>query len=455
LEGGRPDEGYKLLREKMAAAGAPKNFPILDSEVGYSRDDKNVGPKNLSAEHQAMLFVRTYLLDLMSDMRTTTWYVWDGDGGHEFRGGTAPRPIQLACKNLLAELTGYHFAERLPMNSSADFALAFENNAKNRKIVAWTTPSGRDDSPDKAKVHPALIKTGTGAGPVPVRDLFGKWIRARAEAGTVALNLSSSPLYIECVTLNAPRLGFDKTTLDFKARAGGANPVAQSVAVENVGAGVLGELTAKSEAGWLKLGVSGSTILNAVNVDGLKPNKYAATVVVSAAATTNTYIVNLTVAGDNPASKIPDRLNIALGKPASASSAAPWESNIPGQSNWGASYGNDGEDVTRWCPDPRNVWTNHWWKVDLGKRVPLGAAEIHFERQAAKAYQYKVEVSEDDVTYTMGLDLTTTTTKGALYDWHAFPPNISGRYVRWTCTGGFDFDHWPTFFEFRLSAAGQ
>ena len=28
-------------------------------------------------------------------------------------------------------------------------------------------------------------------------------------------------------------------------------------------------------------------------------------------------------------------------------------------------------------------------------------------------------------------------------------------YVRWTCTGGFDKDHWPTFHEFRLSAAGN
>jgi hypothetical protein len=195
------------------------------------------------------------------------------------------------------------------------------------------------------------------------------------------------------------------------------------------------------------------TIANTVNLEGLKPGKYAATVLVSSAGASNTYTVNLTVAGDNPASKIPDRLNIALGKPVTASSAAPWESNIPGQTTWNALYANDGEDTTRWCPDPQNVWTNHWWKVDLGKRVTLGAVEIHFEKPAAKAFQYKIEVSDDDITYTRGLDLTANTTKGALYDWHAFPAHVSGRYVRWTCTGGFDYDHWPTFYEFRLTAA--
>ncbi len=85
--------------------------------------------------------------------------------------------------------------------------------------------------------------------------------------------------------------------------------------------------------------------------------------------------------------------------------------------------------------------------------MPLNAFEIHFERQAAKAYQYKIEVSDDDVNYTLAMDLTATSTKGPVYEWHAFPANVAGRYFRWTCTGGFDYDHWPTFYEFRLSAA--
>jgi len=453
IEGGRPEEGYKLLREKMAKAGAPKDFPVLNSEVGYSRTDRNVGPQHLAAEHQAMLFVRTYLLDLMENIQLTIWYNWDGDGGHEVRGPTGGRPVYNACNHLVSELAGYHFVERLQGGSNRDFVLAFENDSKRRKIVAWTTPSGRDDSPDKARIHEVKIPTGTTDGPLPVRDLFGRGIRAKVDGGSVGLALSSSPQYVECVTLTTPLVGLDKTGLEFRARAGGANPAPQTVSVDNLGAGTLGTVTVTPNAAWLRTTLTGMAIVNTVDVQGLKPDKYTATVLVSGRGTSNTYTVKLLVAGDNPASKIPDRFNIALGKPASASSAAPWESNIPGQATWGGSYANDGEDNTRWCPDPRNVWTNHWWKVDLGKPVELGSVEIHFEKQAAKAYQYKIEVSADDVTYTMGLDLTANTSKSAPYEWHAFPAHVAGRYVRWTCTGGFDFDHWPTFYEFRLTSA--
>ena len=353
LEGGRPDEGYRLLREKMANAGAPKDFPIVNSEVGYSRDDRNVGPKHLAPEHQAMLFVRTYLLDLMEHIQLTIWYNWDGDGGHEVRGGAVDRPVYNACKNLVSELAGYQFVERLDTGSKLDYVLAFEDASKHRKLVAWTTPAGRDDSPDQAKIHEVRIPTETSNGPIPVRDLFGQDIRAKVADGQMILNLSSSPQYVECVALTAPLLGFDKTTLEFKARAGGPNPPVQIITGENFGARALETLRVMNKAGWLRTTVSGLTITNAVNIEGLKPDRYSFIVSVLAAGSIKNYSVNLTVAGDNPASKIPDRLNIALGKPATASSAAPWESNIPNQTTWAASYANDGDDTTRWCPDPQ------------------------------------------------------------------------------------------------------
>jgi polysaccharide biosynthesis protein PslG len=453
LEVGRPDEGYKLLHEKMAKAGAPKDFPVLGTEVGYSRDDRNVGPRTLAPEHQAMLFVRTYLVDLMDNIRLTIWYNWDGDGGHEVRGPAPGRPVYRACKNLVAELGGYHYVERLRAGSSLDYVLAFENAAKHRKLVAWTTPQARDDSPDKAKAHEVSVPTGTTGGPVPVRDLFRKSVAAKVTDGSVALTLSGSPQYVDCVAITGPVLWLEKPVLDFAARVDGASPAPQTITLSNIGVGVLGPVTISADASWLTTTLSGTIIANAVNTRGLKANKYTATVTVSGGGTATTYEVALVLQGDNPASKIPDRLNIALGKKATASSAAPWESSIPNQTTWDARYANDGDDATRWCPDPHDVWTGHWWKVDLGKRTALGAVEIHFEKQAAKAYQYKIDVSADDVTYTPALDLTTSTTKGALYEWHAFPPSVSGRYVRWTCTGGFDFDHWPTFHEFRLSAA--
>jgi len=361
MEGGRPTEGYALLREKMAGAGAPGNFPVLNTEVGYSTRDRSVGPRNLAAEHQAMLFVRTFLVDQMCGIRMTIWYNWDGNGGHEVRGGgPAGRPVYRACKNLVSELTGYHHVERLDVGSRRDYVLALENPSKRRKIVAWTTPPGRDDSPDRAERHEVTIPTGVRNAPVPVRDLYGRGVPVQSVNGTIQLTLSGSPQYIECV--------------EYRGEQESRGPV-------------------------------------------------------------------------------PADVNIARGKPASASSAAPWASTIPGQTGWDARYANDGDDETRWCPDPHDVWTGHWWKVDLGKRQALGSVEILFERRAKTAYRYKIEVSDDDVTYTMALDLTANTIRRPLQERHEFPAGVSGRYVRWTCTGGFDYDHWPTFHEFRLTAA--
>lgn len=198
MEGGRATEGYALLRKKMAKAGAPKGFPVLNTEVGYSTKDRPVGPANLAPEHQAMLLVRTYLVDQMCGIRMTIWYNWDGNGGHEVRGGGPNgRPVYRACRNMTAELGGYRFVERLKVGSRLDYVLAFENASKRRKIAAWTTPQRRDDSPDKAKVHDVRIPVGTRRVRIAVRDLYGKAVRAKASGGSVTLTLSGSPQYVD------------------------------------------------------------------------------------------------------------------------------------------------------------------------------------------------------------------------------------------------------------------
>jgi hypothetical protein len=171
VESGRPDQGYAPLREKMEKIGA-KDFPVVNSEVGYATG------QNTTLEHQAMLFVRTCLLDRMCDIRMTIWYNWDEHDANSHRvrsSGPDPLPVDNACKNMVAELSGYHYAERLKVGSDIDYVLAFENASGGRKIVAWTTPQKQDVSPDKAKAkaHDLAIPTG-GAGNVAVRDLYGK-----------------------------------------------------------------------------------------------------------------------------------------------------------------------------------------------------------------------------------------------------------------------------------------
>jgi polysaccharide biosynthesis protein PslG len=192
--GTNPNESYGLLRDKMAAVGTPKDFPVVNSEVGY-----NTG-KNVNQEQQAMLFVRTCLVDQMCDIRMTIWYNWDPNdaGSHKVHTATGPLlPVYKACKNMTAEMTGYHFVERLKVGTSVDYVFAFENAAKERKVVAWTVPQARDDSQDKAKAHDLAIPTTGSTGPVAVRDLYGKDVPAKAENDAVTVNLTASPLYID------------------------------------------------------------------------------------------------------------------------------------------------------------------------------------------------------------------------------------------------------------------
>ena len=189
------DEGYGHLRDMMAAAGAPKDFPVVNTESGY---DTN---KNRPLEHQAMISVRWYLVDQMCDIRTSIWYNWDENDAATMRvrsRGGEPLPIYKAIKNMTAELTGYHFVERLKVGSNVDYVLAFEDASKGRKIVAWTVPQARDESQDKAQAHDVAIPT-TGSTSVAVRDLYGKDVQAKVEAGSVTVTLTASPQYIDCI----------------------------------------------------------------------------------------------------------------------------------------------------------------------------------------------------------------------------------------------------------------
>jgi len=187
-------QGYGVLREMMAKYNAPKDFPVLNTEVGYP-----IG-KKVTLDQQAMLFVRQYMVDQMCNIRMTIWYNWDerDAANHRVRSrGPEPLPVYNACKNMTAEMAGYHFVERLKVGSAVDYVLAFENVSKGRKIVAWTVPEKRDDSQDKAVAHDVGIQTGNAGGPVAVRDLYGKEVQAKAAAGTVTLNLTGSPQYID------------------------------------------------------------------------------------------------------------------------------------------------------------------------------------------------------------------------------------------------------------------
>ena len=91
-------------------------------------------------------------------------------------------------------------------------------------------------------------------------------------------------------------------------------------------------------------------------------------------------------------------INLALNRTASASSS---------QAGNPASSGNDGNTTTRWSANDGN--TGHWWTVDLGASKNItGGTQVKWE-QSGKAYQYKIETSNDNVNWTLKVDKTNNT----------------------------------------------
>lgn len=126
--------------------------------------------------------------------------------------------------------------------------------------------------------------------------------------------------------------------------------------------------------------------------------------------------------------------NLAAGKPALADG---YESEFPPTS------GNDEDVTTRWCA--KDGQAGHWWEVDLGKNyTDLIGAQIYWE--AKGAYQYKIDVSSDNKSWTTVMDRTGNTIASGLMD-DRF--SAQGRYVRITVTG-LPPTLWASFYEFRV-----
>lgn len=95
-----------------------------------------------------------------------------------------------------------------------------------------------------------------------------------------------------------------------------------------------------------------------------------------------------------------------------------------------ATNGNDGDSTTtRWTAIDGTY--PQWWKVDLGANKNLTRVDINWFSSSNRAYKYKIEVSNDDSTYTTVIDKTSNNTYGDTFD----SVTASGKYVRITITG--------------------
>ncbi|MFE2040336.1 discoidin domain-containing protein [Streptomyces sp. NPDC059477] len=119
---------------------------------------------------------------------------------------------------------------------------------------------------------------------------------------------------------------------------------------------------------------------------------------------------------------MPSGSDLALDKPVTASSDS--EQNFPEKAV-------DGDLSTRWAqglglPDPS------WIQVDLGARYDVNGAITTFEKSSG--YQYRIEVSSDEITWTTLEDHTSANTTAMTNYTHAEEP-VTGRFVRLTVTG--------------------
>ncbi|MBN1411324.1 MAG: discoidin domain-containing protein [Spirochaetales bacterium] len=135
---------------------------------------------------------------------------------------------------------------------------------------------------------------------------------------------------------------------------------------------------------------------------------------------------------------LPSGANLALLKSATADS---WESGNP------AANGNDGSTSTRWCAADGN--TGHWWKVDLGASYNLTGSKVQWEQTAV--YQYRIEVSANDSSWTIVADRTGNTTGQQIM---ADTFSVSSRYVRITVTG-LSSGSWASFYELEVYGTGN
>jgi hypothetical protein len=147
-----------------------------------------------------------------------------------------------------------------------------------------------------------------------------------------------------------------------------------------------------------------------------------------------TFSGHLSVYGLGVTNQPPPPTPLSQGKPVTAKTA---------QNANPAANGNDGSLSTRWSAVNGNY--PQWWRVDLGANHALTSTTINWYLSASRYYQYKIEVSTDDLTYTTAVDKTGNTTFGDTTD--AF--SATARYVRVTVTFA-SSSGWASFYECKV-----
>jgi len=128
---------------------------------------------------------------------------------------------------------------------------------------------------------------------------------------------------------------------------------------------------------------------------------------------------------DGGTDPVPTPVNLALSKPATASS----QFNHPTNGLLAANNATDGSTSSRWGSTEQNVeYANEWLQVDLQKEETLNKIVINWE--AAYAREYNVQISTDNQTW--NTVKTTTDGQGGVVE--ITLSNLKARYIKVNCT---------------------
>ncbi|CQR47246.1 Beta-galactosidase [Paraliobacillus sp. PM-2] len=143
----------------------------------------------------------------------------------------------------------------------------------------------------------------------------------------------------------------------------------------------------------------------------------------------NTYVINVK----------PNSPNLALNQPVSFSS----EQTNP--ENNLASHANDGDRNTRWAATDGTL--PQWWQVDLGAVKQMNKIEIFFNEQLSRTYEYDIELSTDNETFTKVIREGSSNNSG---DTIVTLPTQDARYVRITISGVAPSNWWASIKEVQI-----
>lgn len=198
-------EGYSTMRKIMEKYKVPKDFPMVNTERGFATDKYTPrggtagtegwsgGPKEWAEQYQAWFVVRQFLIDRMNGIGFTIWYEWHAKKFGLIVDGKK-KPAYDSCKNMIKQLQGYSFKERLKTTDEMDHVLLFTNKAGAEKLVAWTS-FDQKSTPDKTKNHSLEIPV-TATGQLARVDLYGKESSIAVADGKIKIDLTGAPQYI-------------------------------------------------------------------------------------------------------------------------------------------------------------------------------------------------------------------------------------------------------------------